>query len=218
MKRLALLTAIAAFGIVQVYAQQCSLTSPANMIVKADKGQEGATVTFPEPAALAHGDCGKVNYIPASGSFFRIGSHSIVVTAENGQKSFFTLTVTDNEPPVLSELTLSARRLYPGKNKLKKVGVYYNVSDNAQEVNTEVTVKSNDPAGKVEWEVIHKHLVRLRSTPLADGGTKVYTITVSCSDASGNITRRSTTVSVPGGYATAFYHADNPTISTANEE
>lgn len=213
MKRLVvLLSAVMAAGYIQSSAQNCSLTSPSNMIIKADKGQEGATVTFPEPAQLGVGNCGTVTYSPASGSFFRIGSHSIVVQAENGQKSFFTLTVTDNEPPVLSELTLSSRKLMPGKNKLKKVGIYYNVSDNAQEVNTVVTVKSNH-AGHGDWEVVNNHLVRLRTTPLPDGSTKIYTITVSCSDASGNITRRSTTVTVPGGMAMAYYDA-----SGANSE
>ena len=206
MKRLAIIIAFTAFGVAHTHGQQCSLTSPSNMIVMADKGQEGATVSFQDATSYANGDCGKIMYTPASGSFFRIGSHSIIVTAENGQKTFFTLTVTDNEPPVLSELTLSARRLEPGKSKLKKVGVYYHASDNAKEVNTALSVKSNDPSGPVEWEVINNHLVRLRTTPLPDGSTKIYTITVSCSDASGNITRRSTTVTVPGGNATAYYN------------
>jgi hypothetical protein len=118
---------------------------------------------------------------------------------------------------VLSELTLSARRLEPARNKLRKVGVFYNASDNAQEVNTVVTVRSNDPSGTVEWEVLNNHLVRLRSTPLPDGSTKVYTITVSCSDASGNITRRSTTVSVPGGNVTAYYKAEQTESSSAQD-
>lgn len=217
MKRLVLfLTAIIAAGYMDSFAQTCSLAGPSNMIIKADKGQEGATVNFPDPAELGVGNCGTVTYTPASGSFFRIGSHSIIVQAENGQKAFFTLTVTDNEPPVLSELTVSARKLSPGKNKLKKVGIYYNVSDNAQEVNTVVTVKSNH-SGNGDWEVVNNHLVRLRSTPLPDGGTKIYTITVSCSDASGNITRRSTTVTVPGGMSMAYYDATDA-YSDSNDE
>ncbi len=190
-------------------AQGCSLTSPSNMIVKADKGAEGAIVEFADAALLASGNCGLVKYTPASGSFFRIGSHSIIVQAENGQKTFFTLTITDNEPPVLSEITLTSHKLSPGKNKLKKVGIYYNVSDNAGEVNTVVTVKSNH-ANPGDWEIVNNHLVRLRTTTLPDGGSRVYTITVSCSDASGNITRRSTTVTVPGGMALAF---QEPTAS-----
>lgn len=180
-------------------SQTCALISPANMIVKAEKGQEGAIVTFADPASLVTGDCGAISYTPASGSFFRIGSHSVIVSTPSGQKTFFTLTVTDNEPPYLSELTLSARKLVPAKNKMKKIGVYYTASDNAQEVNTSISVTSNhDSPGTRDAEVVDKHMVKLYSAPLPDGETRVYTITVTCTDAAGNITRRATTVTVPG--------------------
>ncbi len=75
------------------HAQTCMLTCPANIVVKADSSKEGAIINYP-PATVA-GECGTITYSPASGSFFRIGSHSITTTAGNGQKCSFTITVTD---------------------------------------------------------------------------------------------------------------------------
>jgi len=186
-----------------VHAQPCTLTGPSNMIVKADEGKEGATVEFPPITGLGSGDCGTITYTPASGSFFRIGSHSIAVTTSFGQKSFFTLTVTDNEPPVLSPLTLSSKNLSP-RDKMKKVAVNYTVSDNAQNVKTVLSVRSNDTeSNNKDWEIIDDHLVRLKSSPLSSGTPRIYTITVSCTDDAGNTTTRTTHVTVAGvaGYA-----------------
>lgn len=52
------------------YSQNCTLTCPENIIVTADPGKEGTTVTLP---SLALGtDCGSYTYSPASGSFFAL--------------------------------------------------------------------------------------------------------------------------------------------------
>ena len=80
-------------------AQSC-LTCPENIVVKADSGKGGTYVNF--PAAIAAADCGTVSYAPVSGSFFQLGSSSVIVTTASGQRCSFTVTVTDNEPPALS--------------------------------------------------------------------------------------------------------------------
>ncbi len=176
-------------------AQVCKLVCPANMIVKTDSSREGAIVNFPVTATT--GDCGVVTYSRASGSFFRIGSHSMVVTAADGQKCSFTITVADNEPPVLSAVTLSSKRIWPATNKMKRVGVYYTASDNADEVTTVLSVSSNDTESATkDCEVINNHLVRLKAARLPGGEPRIYTITVSTSDMSGNTTRRMTSIVV----------------------
>ena len=93
------------------HAQTCMLTCPANIVVKADSTKEGAIVNYP-PVTVA-GECGIITYSPVSGSFFRIGSHSITATSAFGQKCSFTITVTDNESPVLSVVTLSSKKIWP---------------------------------------------------------------------------------------------------------
>ena len=178
-------------------AQTSTLSNLSNRIIKADSGQEGAIVVFPEATAPGVGNSGTITYSPASGSFFRIGSHTIIASASTGQKSIFTVTVTDNEAPVLSVLTLSSDRMLTATDKMKKISVYYTATDNAQEVNTVLSVSSNDTlSGKRDWEILNNHLVSLQTSRLVNGETRVYTITVSCADAAGNTTRRTTHISV----------------------
>ena len=82
-------TSVFYFSSITVNAQACTLTCPANIVVKADSTKEGATVNFP-PAAIS-GDCGAVTYSRVSGSFFRIGSHSVVATSATGQSVYSLL-------------------------------------------------------------------------------------------------------------------------------
>lgn len=177
------------------HAQSCSLSCSSNMVIKADKGQEGAIVNI-APAGTS-GECGTVTYFPASGTFFRMGSHSVTVTTSTGEKCSFTVTVTDNESPVLSELNLSLERLWPASNKMKSVAVYYTTSDNAQDVTTVLSVSSNDISSTTrDWEIVNNHLVRLKSSRLANGEPRIYTITVTSSDEAGNTMTRTTSIAV----------------------
>ena len=175
-------------------AQSCTLTCPANIVIKADSGKEGTTVSFPS-LTLAP-ECGTPAYTPASGSFFRLGSHSIIVTTSTGQKCSFTVTVTDNEPPTLSPVTLSRSTLWPASGKMKKVAVNYTTSDNWENVKTAVSVSSNATDGIKDWEMVDDHLVRLKSSRLPDGTPRIYTITVTATDEAGNKTTRTTTIAV----------------------
>ena len=177
------------------HAQSCKLSCTSNIVIKADNGQEGAIVNI-VPAVTA-GECGTVTYFPASGTFFRIGSHSVTATTSTGEKCSFTVTVTDNESPVLSTVTLSSNKLWPASNKMKKVAVNYTTSDNAQDVTSVLSVSSNDITSSVrDWEIVNNHLLRLKSSRLANGEPRIYTIVVTSSDEAGNKTTRTTTIAV----------------------
>jgi len=176
-------------------AQTCTLSCPSNIVIKADSNHEGAIVSFPSATSL--GDCGAISYTPASGSFFRLGSHSIIATTSGGQKCSFTVTVTDNESPVLSAIRLSSKRIWPVTNKMKKMVVYYTASDNGQDVSSILSVTSNDQESATrDWEIINDHLVRLKASRLPNGEARIYTITVTSTDLAGNITRRATSIAV----------------------
>jgi len=176
-------------------AQTCTLSCPSNIVIKADSSHEGAIVSF--PAATSPGDCGVITYTPASGSFFRLGSHSVIATASGGQKCSFTVTVTDNESPMVSAIRLSSKRLWPESNKMKKIAVFYTASDNGQDLSSVMTVSSNDQESATrDWEIINNHLIRLRASRLPNGEAKIYTITVTSTDLAGNITRRTTHIAV----------------------
>ena len=176
-------------------AQSCAISCSTNMIITADNGQEGAIVKI-VPAGTA-GECGTVSYFPASGTFFRIGSHSVTVTSSTGEKCSFTVTVTDNESPLLSAVTLSSNRLWPASNRMKNVAVNYTTSDNAQDVTSVLSVSSNDFASNTrDWEIVNNHLVRLKSSRLENGEARIFTIVVTSSDEAGNRTTRTTSIAV----------------------
>lgn len=175
-------------------AQNLTLTCPSNIIIKADAGKEGAFVSF-SSLTLAP-EWGIPTYTPASGSFFRLGSSSVTLTTTSGEKCSFTVTVTDNEPPTLTPLSLSTDRLWPANNKMKKVGVYYTASDNAQNVKSVLTVSSNTETVVDDWQIVNEHLVRLKASRLPDGEPRIYTITVTATDEAGNKTTRATTIAV----------------------
>ncbi len=177
---------------VSAQAQNSVIPCPDNIIVTTDPGKEGAIVKYP---ALSP-ELGNATITPASGSFFRLGSHSVIVTTASGQKCSFTVTVTDNEAPELSPITLSRERIWPASNKMKKVVVRYDAKDNAGSVKTNVSVSSNATDGTRDWEIIDEHLVRLRSLRLPGDKPRIYTITVTATDDAGNKTRRTTSIAV----------------------
>lgn len=190
-KPLFLLT-ILSFSLLQSTAQNAAISCPDNIIVKADPGKEGAVVSLP----VLTGELANATYTPASGSFFRLGSHSIIVTTASGQKCSFTLMVTDNEAPYISPLTLNRERLWPANDKLKRVSVNYYVSDNAGDVKTVMTVASNATDGVKDYEIIDNNALRLKASRLPDGSPRIYTITITASDNAGNKTVRTTTIAV----------------------
>ena len=79
--------------------QFCKINPPANITVSNTTGQCGATVRFDVASTFA---CGTVTAIPASGSFFPVGSTTVKLKASTGDSALFTVTVTDDEKPAIT--------------------------------------------------------------------------------------------------------------------
>jgi trimeric autotransporter adhesin len=79
--------------------QFCKLTCPANITVPTTTNQCGTIVNFNIGSTFS---CGTVTALPASGSFFPTGVTTVQVTASNGETCSFTVTVNDDEEPVIS--------------------------------------------------------------------------------------------------------------------
>ena len=175
-----------------IYAQNAVIKCPDNMIVPAEPGKEGAVIHFPAlPPEL-----GAATITPASGSFFRLGSHSVIVTTASGQKCSFTVTVTDNEAPELSALRLSRERIWPANNKMKKIAVHYTTSDNGGIVKSTLSVTSNATDSIRDWEIVDDHLLRLKASRLSEDKARIFEITVTATDEAGNKTTRTTSIAV----------------------
>jgi hypothetical protein len=95
---------------VPVVPTACQLSTPDNITVNADSGQAGAVVTYSTPTGT--GDCGQtttgeggetippITCNPASGSFFDVGTTTVICTAQTGTAVSFLVTV--NNPGGLS--------------------------------------------------------------------------------------------------------------------
>ena len=77
----------------------CKPTCPTNVVVGNDAGKCGAAVTFDLTEASA---CGTATASPASGSFFPVGTTTVQVTTNYGEKCSFTVTVEDKEKPAIT--------------------------------------------------------------------------------------------------------------------
>jgi len=97
-------------ALVEVANTPCQLSTQENITVSADSGQAGAVVTYTNPTGT--GDCGTastgeggetipvISCNPASGSFFPVGTTTVICSAQTGATTSFLVTV-DN-PGALS--------------------------------------------------------------------------------------------------------------------
>jgi hypothetical protein len=107
----------------------------------------------------------------------------------------------DVTPPVIASFTASPTQLWPPNHKLRPISLTLDVSDDrdpspACQVSG---VTSNEPAGDApDWVIGPGPLqVSLRAERDGGGAGRVYTIEVTCTDAAGNASQASATVTVP---------------------
>ena len=183
------------------------ITCPANITVFNDPGVCGAAVSY---TATATDNCPGVlvTYSPASGTVFPVGTSAVTATATdaagNTSTCSFTVTVIDNEPPVIADLEATPDHLWPPNHKMKDVTVGYTATDNCSIIEScVITVSSNEPVNGTgdgdtapDWEVIDDHHVKLRAERSGNGNGRIYTIKVTCTDQYGNSDSTTTGVSV----------------------
>jgi Ca2+-binding RTX toxin-like protein len=88
---------------------------PANIQVANDPGQGGAVVNYPDPTATDDRSAVITICFPGSGSAFPVGTTTVTCRATdaagNSATGTFTITVVDNEPPVIrvpADITVQA--------------------------------------------------------------------------------------------------------------
>jgi endonuclease G len=115
-----------------------------------------------------------------------------------------TLTVVDTTAPVISNLTATPGVLKPANHKMTDVFVGYQATDVTGAPSCSLSISSNEPVNgsndgntSSDWHVIDAHHVQLRAERSNTGSGRLYTITVSCVDGSGNRASQTTTVAVP---------------------
>jgi endonuclease G, mitochondrial len=136
------------------------------------------------PYAITYSYAGDVNFTSAGG----IG----------------TLTVADSIPPTVGVVSATPSTLGAPNHKMIDVFLAFTASDASGAPVCAVAVSSNEPANGTgdgdtdpDWIVIDAHHVQLRAERAAGGSGRIYTLTVTCTDASGHSSSSATTVAVP---------------------
>jgi len=204
----------------------CSVTCPANITVPNDPGICGAVVTYPMPTET--GNCGGViTSDHPSGETFPVGTTTVTLTDTRLDGSTatcsFTVTVNDTEFPVVSNPVANPNTLWPPDHRMANVAINYTATDNCPGLNCVLTVASNEPINGLgdgdtapDWQVVDAHTVILRAERSAKGTGRIYTITLTCTDASNNVTTKTTTVVVPHDMKNGLVPFVSKTVITTN--
>ncbi|MCX6218531.1 T9SS type A sorting domain-containing protein [Spirosoma sp.] len=200
-------------GVVAAYKLETSvsLACPVNKTVVTDQGICGAVVKDIDPiaansptkytlsGATTGSDMGNV-----SGKLFNIGATVVTYTqaSEPAKTCSFTITVVDRQLPTITGLSVSPNRLWPPNHKMVDVTLTYNVLDNCKATSV-VSVSSNEPQTGPDdntpddWQIIDANHLKLRAERTGSGNGRIYTITVTATDPSGNKAIQLTQVTVP---------------------
>jgi hypothetical protein len=187
------------------------MVCPGNQVAVSEPGLCGAQVFYPDVKPSP--DCGgkgiKIKQTGglASGLFFPTGvtTNTYVLTNEEGKTATcsFDVTVYDNEPPVISDL--SAELYNPGlpyPNTIP-VAVNYKATDNCGITDWDIFVMASDPVNPAKrktsvpiflTDAHHIQLVAERSGP---GEGREFTIFVRCRDKAGFYALEKTTLYIP---------------------
>jgi hypothetical protein len=196
------------FKVIVKDAQPPVITCPANITKSNDPGQCGAIVNYTVTASDNCTSSVTVTVQPASGSFFAVGTTTVTAKATDGAGNTstcsFSVTVNDVEPPVIHDLTISPRVIWPPNHKMQNVTMDYTSTDNCGLVSCHLTVASDEPSNGTgdgdtgpDSDVLNDHHLKLRAERAGNGDGRVYTVKVTCTDAHGNTASGTRTVIVP---------------------
>jgi hypothetical protein len=138
-----------------------------------------------------------------------VGRHEITLIAEDAFGGLSTdiviIDVVDTTPPEIHSATATPSTLWSPNHKMVPVTVAVDVSDicDANPTCRIASVASNEPVnGKgdgntdPDWRITGALTLELRAERAGPGAGRVYTVTVQCTDASGNAATRDVLVTV----------------------
>jgi probable HAF family extracellular repeat protein len=130
-----------------------------------------------------------------------VGQIVALYQGEHGTRTVLLTPVVDTEPPVFTSASVSTSVLQPPDGRLVPVTVSVSATDNLDPapVCAIATVRSNEAASTSDPDIAitGTWTVSLRAFRVGAGDGRIYTITVRCSDDSGNASTADLSVLVP---------------------
>jgi len=192
-----------------VDAQKPNISCPAPTVECASPS--GATVALNPTVSDNCPGILQVSCTPPSGSTFALGTTPFTCNAKdaagNPNSCSAAVKVVDTTPPTITALSASPNTLWPPDHNMVPVSLAVSVTDicdpNVAKSCLIVAITSNEPvlgAGSgntsPDWQITGALTASLRAERSAPGGGRIYTLTVQCTDASGNSSTKATTVQV----------------------
>jgi hypothetical protein len=173
----------------------CTATVALNGSASSDPDGDSLTFTWTGSFGTASGAIASVS--------LRAGTHVITLTVRDGRGATATDTlvvvVRDTTPPTVQSATATPAVLSPANNKLVPVTIAVSATDTCGgSVRCRiVSVTSNEPITTSDWQITGDLTLTLRAARVNKGPGRVYTMTIECADASGNVATKTATVTVP---------------------
>jgi probable HAF family extracellular repeat protein len=117
----------------------------------------------------------------------------------NGQPKVFRLTMNDTEPPVITTAAASLSVLWPPDGRMVPVSFTVAATDlvDPQPTCRMASISTNEPDGTEQFVVTGPFSATFAAARDGNGTGRVYTVTLSCSDRTGNTAVRDVIVTVP---------------------
>ena len=139
-----------------------------------------------------------------------LGVHVLTLTVDDGRggtsTDTVTITVVDTTAPTITNAAADPAQLWPPNHKMVPVAIQLSVADacDANPLCEIVSVTSNEPIDGLgdgdtapDWIVTGPLTLEVRAERSGTGSGRIYTITIRCTDHSGNSSTRAVTVRVP---------------------
>ncbi len=141
---------------------------------------------------------------------YDLGDTDVTLTVTDDKGAFdtceATVTVEDQEPPIITSVSANPNKLWPPNHKMVPVVLAVDASDNCDSVCQIISAESNEPVNGLgdgntntapDWVITGDLTVKLRAERSGTGSGRIYTITVECTDQSGNSSTDTAKVTVP---------------------
>jgi predicted extracellular nuclease len=156
-----------------------------------------AYTSFVDPGATARDDTGPLPVTVTGTVDINVpGQYTLTYTANNGYKSVSAtriVRVVDTIAPLVTGVSASPDALGSPNHEMIAVSVQYSAADASGPPACSILVSSNEPTDgrgdghtAMDWQVLDGHTVLLRAERSGRGTGRIYTLTVSCTDRSGN--------------------------------